>query len=403
MRESSIGEPVKSQRPSEETRQAEQLGDEGNSSDDCAWSVNSEVGDAGEKIQDGIVSSDQGSGVARELEQRRVATGDPSHQSCGEKQVGEETWMSLRSWLPSQRNFLRQKKKSKHAKKKSDTRASAHNPHSSLSVRIAIHITMANSITDRMKTLADNTNALATDLTALLDRFIFLEGCTLNAHPIQPQTILPPLPTDDTPIAVQMYATLSLSDHLDAHDRELEEVAVLQTRIATLTDLPSVLDTADKILDNEFATALTNSQNLNFPSLAAKLATLRNLQHHVASPRPQEFKTYIVTATNDAGSADPFTTIYLPVTIDWVGYAEILTEHTRHPKTTADGFPDGYTLKEGKWLYQRIVKGRREEKFCELGCEKKFRGMRREMRREGFGVLVWHVSRPWRGYVLLVS
>lgn len=162
---------------------------------------------------------------------------------------------------------------------------------------------MANSINDRMKSLVDNNNALATDLIALLDRFIFLEGCTLNAHPVQPDAILLPLPTDDTPIAVQMYATQSLSDHLSAHDRELQEIQLLQTRIATLTNLPSVFETANKLLDAEFATALPKPQDLNFPSLATKLATLRNLQHHVASPRPQEFKTYIVTATNEAGSA----------------------------------------------------------------------------------------------------
>ena len=217
---------------------------------------------------------------------------------------------------------------------------------------------MANSINDRMKSLADNTNALATDLIVLLDRLIFLEGCTLNAHLIQPQTTLPPLPVDETPIAVQMCATPSLSDHLQAHNRDLQESTLLQTRIATLTNLPSVFEAADKILYSEFATALLKAQDLNFPSLAAKLATLRNLQQHVAQPaRPQESKTIIVTAINDAGSADPLTTIYLPVAIDWVGYAEILTKHTQHPRTTTDGLPDGYTLKEGKWFYQRVVKG----------------------------------------------
>jgi hypothetical protein len=251
-----------------------------------------------------------------------------------------------------------------------------------------------NNIDDLIKSLATNATALATDLIALLDRFIFLEGCTLNAHPIQPSATLPPLPRDDTPIAVQMYATPSLSDHLASHDAELEEFTHLATRIATLTALPSVRLTADKILDSEFA-ALLKPQKLKFPSLAAKLATLRNLQQHLAQPaRPQEFKTYIVTATNDAGSADPFTIIHLPVTIDWLEYAEILTQHTQHAKTTADGFPDGYTLKEGKWLYQRIVQGRREGKFCDLGCEREFKGMRREMRRQGIGVLVWHVSCP---------
>jgi hypothetical protein len=101
-----------------------------------------------------------------------------------------------------------------------------------------------------------------------------------------------------------------------------------------------------------------------------------------------------VTAINDAGSVDPFTIIHLPVTVDWNAYAEILTKHTQHSKTTADGYLDGYTLKEGKWFYQRIVKGRREEGLCDLSCEKEFGGMRREMRREGIGVLVWHVSCP---------
>ncbi|GAB7333581.1 hypothetical protein MBLNU13_g05152t1 [Cladosporium sp. NU13] len=232
---------------------------------------------------------------------------------------------------------------------------------------------MANNINDRMKSLADNTNALATSLIALLDRFIFLEGCTLNANPIQPETILPPLPTDDTPIAVQMYATQFLSDHLSAHNRDLQETQLLSTHIATLTNLPSVFETADKILDSEFAAALLKPQDLTFPSLAAKLATLRNLQHHVTQPpRPQEFNIYIVTAINDAGSADPFTTIYLPVTIDWVGFAEILAKHTQHAKTTADGCREGYTLKEGKWFYQRIVKGKREEKFCEWDVKRSF-------------------------------
>jgi hypothetical protein len=249
-----------------------------------------------------------------------------------------------------------------------------------------------NNIDSLIKSLTTNTTALATDLIALLDRFIFLEGCTLNAHPIQPSATLPPLPTDDTPIAVQMYATPSLSDHLAAHDRELQESEHLATRIATLTALPSVRLTADKILDSEFA-ALLKPQKLKFPSLAAKLATLRNLQQHLAQPaRPQEFKTYVVTAIDSSGSADPFTIVHLPVTTSWLDYAEILTQHTQHAKTTADGFPGGYTLKEGKWYYQRIVRGRREEKFCELGCEREFKGMRREMRRQGIGVLVWHVS-----------
>lgn len=292
----------------------------------------------------------------------------------------------LHSGLSNDQNIIICEKKTR------NTQSSTHNPHASLFIITAIRITMANNTDNLIKSYTTNTAALATDLIALLDRFVFLEGCTINAHPIQPSTTLPPLPLDDTPIAIQMYATPSLSSHLTAHDLELQESQLLATRIATLINLPSVSQAADKILDSEFA-ALPKPQVLKFPSLAAKLATLRNLQQRAAQPpRPQEFKTYIVTAINDAGSVDPFTIIHLPVTTDWSEYAEILTKHTQHPKTTADGFPDGYTLKEGRWFYQRIVKGRREEKLCDLSREKEFRGMRREMRREGIGVLIWHVS-----------
>lgn len=82
VRESSSGELVRPQRSSdEETWQIEHSRDEGNSSDDCAWSVDSEIGDAGEKAQDGTVFSDQDSSVAKEVDQRGVEAGDLSHQS----------------------------------------------------------------------------------------------------------------------------------------------------------------------------------------------------------------------------------------------------------------------------------------------------------------------------------
>ena len=84
VRESSSGEPVESQRPSEEdTQQAEDPDEEGNSSDDCAWSVDLEVGGGDEKgkAQDVNASSDQDSNVARDFEQRRVEAEDLSHRS----------------------------------------------------------------------------------------------------------------------------------------------------------------------------------------------------------------------------------------------------------------------------------------------------------------------------------
>ena len=84
VKETLSGEPVRPQRASEEgTRQAEDPGDEGGSSDDCAWSLDSGVedGDEEEKVQQAHASSDHVSSVARELEQRMVDMEDPSQQS----------------------------------------------------------------------------------------------------------------------------------------------------------------------------------------------------------------------------------------------------------------------------------------------------------------------------------
>lgn len=84
MSESSGGESVRPQGPSkEETQQAEKPGDEGNSSDDCAWSLDSEVGGGGdgEKAQGVDASSDQDSNVARDLEQPVVEAAESSDQS----------------------------------------------------------------------------------------------------------------------------------------------------------------------------------------------------------------------------------------------------------------------------------------------------------------------------------
>ena len=249
---------------------------------------------------------------------------------------------------------------------------------------------MATNITDRLKSFTTNTNALATDLIGLLDQFIFLEGYTLRTHPIRPETTLPPLPTDDTPIAVQMYATSSLAAHLSAHDQELQTHNLLTTHIASLTAQPSVLQTANKIVDKELA-ALPNSkpqthQTARPTSLLSKLATLRHLQQ--SHPHSPEFKPHIATSTTltGSGSASPLTTLSLPLTTSWLDFADILTLYTQHPQTTAEEFPGDHTLKEREWYYQRIVNGKRQEGVWELGSEGEYRGMLRGMKRDGVSV-----------------
>lgn len=258
-------------------------------------------------------------------------------------------------------------------------------------------IAMADNLDDRMSKFHNDANALATDLIALLDRFIFLEGYTLTTHPVQPEVTLPPIPSDDTPIAVQMYAAPSLSAQLENHDQELREKSLLVTRIATLVKKTSVSQAANALLDAEFASLpdTLTPKTTTYKSLTSKLATLRERQQRATQPPPPpEFKTHIVTALDDPGFASPFTKIYLPYTISWSDYVDLLRNYTRHLLVEGDGDDDvaGSTMPEGKWYYQRFLAGRQEGSVQELGCEVDFRRLKREARKEGVGVRVWNVS-----------
>ena len=66
-----------------ETPQGEDSDDEGNSSDDCAWSVDSGTrgGEEGERAEDGDASCDQEKSIVEDREQQRVETADLPRRS----------------------------------------------------------------------------------------------------------------------------------------------------------------------------------------------------------------------------------------------------------------------------------------------------------------------------------
>jgi hypothetical protein len=218
----------------------------------------------------------------------------------------------------------------------------------------------------------------------------------LTTHPVRPETTLPPFPSDDTPVAVQMYATPSLTTHIQAHEVEMQDKELITSRIAVLSRYSLVTQATNEILDAEFATLpkALQPENTTFKALSSKLAVLRQLQQRSFEPRrPPEFETHIVTALEKASSASPFTTIYLPRIISWNNYAGVLTQYTKRAQTAVGDYAGGPTLQEKEWQYQLFVTGKREEKIQELGCEADFRRMRREMKtKKSGGIMVWDVS-----------
>lgn len=260
------------------------------------------------------------------------------------------------------------------------------------------------------------------ELIALLDQYNHLKGNTLFTHPDHPSPTLPPLPTDGTPVAIQMYTTPSLSTHLAAHNIDLQTQRTLAETIRHhLTTHPGAHAGAHDLLNAQYnllpekPKAMNTATFTQLPNLPEKLATLRLSQHNASeaqTQRPPEFITNLVADIDAAGRPDPLLQIWLPVATDWYSYTQALAVNTYHKWTDDDGDGDGDaptlspeidTLKDGGgWVYQRTSNsGQAENKLHELKCEEDYDGMRNGATGEWEnGALVWHVS--WNNLMFLL-
>ncbi|KAM0716198.1 hypothetical protein Q7P37_007643 [Cladosporium fusiforme] len=251
------------------------------------------------------------------------------------------------------------------------------------------------------------TNNNATRLLTLLDRYIFLAGHTLINHPAREEEAAPPpLPTDNSPIALQMYPPTSLSAHLGSLEDEQKEQEHLTACIATLSKDAITLEAAHRTVEEHLAllpaaseesTSSTSSTRphklLASLPLPQKLAALRNFQQPLV-PRAPEFRSIVVAGINSAGLPDPLLPIYLPLATTWSEYSEALMNATKFCTTALEDLPSaGYSEREGGWAFQWTMDGRAEKEMQELSSERQYATMREKTRKErGRGVLVWHVS-----------
>lgn len=56
------------------------------------------------------------------------------------------------------------------------------------------------------------------------------------------------------------------------------------------------------------------------------------------------------------------------------------------------GFPDGYNLSHGKWMYQVVKDSMPDKEMHELVTTEQYCDMRGKMYNDGVEALVWHVS-----------
>lgn len=295
-------------------------------------------------------------------------------------------------------------------------------------------------------TATPNLDSHTTSLIVLLDYYNNLKGIHLFARPdpsTRPETTLPLLPTDGTPIAIQMNTAPSLATHLLAHNKDLQALETLSEEIrdflkhhpqaapaahnrlnVTYCDLLASHHLLESSKQSATAGVLTPSSFNALTNLPQKLAALRQAQHHlpISSPSsstsqqqgkqrpPPEFVTNLVADIDSAGKPDPMLRIYLPVTTEWAEFKQVMAMNTHCRWTHDDGAPstqnsDSHTSSGGnsgggggKWVYQRTsTTGRAENVSRPLEIEEDFRDMRSEIEgtegKEWSGApLVWHVS-----------
>lgn len=251
-------------------------------------------------------------------------------------------------------------------------------------------VTMANRVPDPTRS---KTAVSSTELIALLDRYIFLQGMTITTQPSRLEMDLASLPPSDTPGSVQMSPPTSLNNDLRALEHERQEEGGLVARITVLSHDPDTIQHAHKTLDDEYLALPTQAQHHDkgvFTSkpLPEKLAMLRRMQQNAAQPLlPPTFRTELVIAVNSVG-LPKIISLHLPLATDSREYLKEVGRKVR-------GMTDEAEFGEVKLLYQRIVAECKAEKELRVvSCEEEYKAMRVGMRKEGFGVLVWEVSFP---------
>lgn len=84
----------------------------------------------------------------------------------------------------------------------------------------------------------------------------------------------------------------------------------------------------------------------------------------------------------------------LPRLASWRDLQDLLTRTTATWQAEEAGYPKGYGLKHGKWLYQTFESSVPQKHTYDLVAVHQYHEMRSKMDKMGVSVLVWHVRLP---------
>ena len=69
---------------------------------------------------------------------------------------------------------------------------------------------------------------------------------------------------------------------------------------------------------------------------------------------------------------------------------EVLSKMSLSWQATQAGYPHGYSLEDGKWVYQLTKKSIPRKELHDLKTAQQYREMQNKMKKENLGILVWH-------------
>ncbi|KAK5137903.1 hypothetical protein LTR08_006672 [Meristemomyces frigidus] len=255
----------------------------------------------------------------------------------------------------------------------------------------------------------------ATELIATLDRAL-LEGGNITTYKPNTRSVLDDIARstnifadDGVPASQSIYPDVTLSTHLRQHDQTLATLQHLQAKAAALALNKDTVTSAEKLLITEHARLATTFRIPDFENapLRVKLKLLRAAQQQPQeqqeqpatstspSPTVKTFAISTVSSVSSNGNPNTLVHTHLPDNTSWPEHQRAAQAATNNWQAADDGFAQGYSLEDGKWLYLIVAGGIPQTAPHDLSTETEYIALREALAAaKDIKIVIWH-ERLW--------
>lgn len=241
---------------------------------------------------------------------------------------------------------------------------------------------------------ASAVKAQMNELISLMDRILLMKGATITRRGgLRAPGIVPPPSKDDVPVALHLFADVSIASHLcDSDLLSFEEICA---RATVLMARPVVTNAASAHLCGEFAKECDSDferaifANYKIPD---QVCQLRLRRQRTREPEVQLFTLIVITSISPCGYPQSYSTTLHPIEVSWADFQVALTNASVCWQTYHAQLATGYTTEHGMWFWQASRQGREIDKLKPMASPDELQRMKAELRVPDTLILVWHVS-----------